>query len=61
MNKIKKLLSLTLAFALLLSLAACGGGNAETEATEAAAEGAETSYTVSVETMGGMVMPGVDV
>ena len=61
MNKFKKVLSLTLAFVLLLSLAACGGGGAETEATQAAASGAETKYTVSVETMGGMVMPGVDV
>ncbi len=61
MNKFKKFLSLTLAFVLLLSMAACGGGSTETEATEAPAAGADTNYTVSVESMGGMVMEGVDV
>ena len=62
MNKFKKLLSLTLAFVLLFSLAACGGGNAETEAAEGgSASGAELNYTVSVESMGGMVMSGIDV
>ena len=62
MNKFKKLLSLTLAFVLLFSLAACGGNGATAE-TEAAANGsgADVKYTVSVESMGGMVLPGVDV
>ena len=62
MNKFKKMLSLILAFVLLISMTACGGsGNAETEAAGDAASGAEVTYTVSVETMGGMIMDGVDV
>ena len=62
MNKFKKMLSLILAFVLLISMTACGGsGNAETEAAGDVASGAEVTYTVSVETMGGMIMDGVDV
>ena len=62
MNKFKKLLSLSLAFVLLFSMTACGGSAepAETQAAEAAT-GAEMTYTVSVESMGGMVMEGVDI
>ena len=62
MNKLKKLLSLTLAFVILFSMTACGGSAepAETAAAEAPA-GAEMTYTVSVESMGGMIMDGVDV
>ena len=62
MSKFKKLLSLTLAFVLLFSMTACGGSAepAETAAAEAPA-GAEMTYTVSVESMGGMIMDGVDV
>ena len=61
MNKFKKLLSLALAFALMLSMAACGGEVAET--TEAAGDesAATANYTVSVESMGGMVLSGIDV
>lgn len=62
MSKFKKLLPLTLAFVLLFSMTACGGSAepAETAAAEAPA-GAEMTYTVSVESMGGMIMDGVDV
>ncbi len=62
MSKFKKLLSLTLAFVLLFSMTACGGSAepAETAAAEAPA-GEEMTYTVSVESMGGMIMDGVDV
>ncbi len=60
MSKFKKLLSLTLAFVLLFSMTACGGSAepAETAAAEAPA-GEEMTYTVSVESMGGMIMDGV--
>ena len=60
MNKFKKLLSLTLAFVLLLSMTACGGSETAAE-TEAAEAGANATYTVTVESMGGMIMEGVDV
>ena len=61
MTKFKKLLSLTLAFVLLLSLTACGGGGStETEAADVSSS-TDVSYTVSVQSMGGMILPGVDV
>ena len=62
MNKTKKLLSFVLALAMVFSMAACGGGEA-TETTAAVVEesGETVNYTVSVETLGGMVMPGVDI
>jgi len=64
MNKFKKLLSLTLAFVLLFSMTACGGSSTPAETAAAADEvvsGADVTYTVSVESMGGMIMDGVDV
>ena len=61
MSKFKKLLSLTLAFVLLFSLAACGGSSEPAETAAEAPSGAEVNYTVSVESMGGMILPGVDV
>ena len=58
MSNFKKMLSILLAFAMMLSMAACGGNEAAPE-TEAAS--AETgSYNVTVKTAGGMPMAGVD-
>ena len=59
MNVMKRMLSLLLAMAMLLSLAACGGEKAPVE-TEAVA-GETGNYTVSVKNAGGMKMEGVDV
>ena len=59
MNKFTKILSMILAFAMVLSMTACGGNEAAPE-TEAAA-GETGSYTVSVKSAGGMVLEGVDI
>jgi len=59
MNTFKKMLSMVMAIAMVLSLAACGGNEA---APETEAGSVETgTYNVSVKTAGGMAMPGVDV
>ena len=60
MNAMKRMLSMLLAMAMVLSLAACGGANAPAE-TEAVAGGETGVYTVSVKNAGGMKMEGVDV
>ena len=52
MNVMKRMLSLLLAMAMLLSLAACGGENAPVE-TEAVA-GETGNYTVCVKNAGGL-------
>ena len=59
MNKFKKILSMVLAFAMMLSMAACGGNEAAPE-TEAAA-GETGTYYVSVQSAGGMPLAGVDI
>ena len=60
MNTFKKILSLLLACAMLLTLAACGSGGEEPAATEAGS--AENgSYSVHVESIGGMDMAEVEV
>ena len=59
MNAMKRMLSLLLVMAMMLSLAACGGGEATVE-TEAAS-GETGTYTVSIKSAGGMKMEGVDV
>ena len=59
MNRFKKLLSMLLAVAIMLSLVACGG-NESTVETEATA-GETGTYTVSVKSAGGMIMEGVDI
>ena len=59
MNKFTKILSMILAFAMVLSMTACGGSEAAPE-TEAVA-GETGSYTVSVKSAGGMVLEGVDI
>lgn len=60
MKSMKKIVSLLLIAVMLLSMTACGGETAET--TEAAAENAANAvYTVTVETAGGMALPGLDV
>ena len=51
MNKIKRILSLTLALVMVLSMAACGGGET-TETTVATVQeqsGETVNYTVSVQ------------
>ena len=60
MNKSKKLLSVLLAFALLLSIAACAKEPETTETTsgESAVTG---SYNVSIQSQGGMALVGIDV
>jgi uncharacterized lipoprotein len=56
----KKFMCIFLAVIMLLSMAACGGETAQP--TEAAAESGSTAiYTVTVETAGGMMLPGLDV
>ena len=59
MNAMKRMLSMLLAMAMLLSLAACGGAEAPAE-TEAVS-GETGTYTVSVKSAGGMKLEGVDV
>lgn len=59
MNAMKRLFSLLLVMAMMLSMAACAGNEASVE-TEAAT-GETSTYTVSVKTAGGMKMEGVDV
>ena len=60
MKNVKRTVCLFLTAVMLLMMTACGGG--ESQATEAAVESGATSiYTVTVETAGGMVMPGLDV
>ena len=59
MNAMKRMLSLLLVMAMMLSLAACGGG--ETAVETEAVSGETGTYTVSVKTAGGMKMEGVDV
>ena len=63
MNKIKRILSLTLALVMVLSMAACGGGET-TETTAATVQeqfGETVNYTVSVQANGGRAMSGVDI
>jgi thiol-disulfide isomerase/thioredoxin len=56
----KKFMCIFLAVIMLLSMAACGGETAQP--TEAAVESGSTAiYTVTVETAGGMMLPGLDV
>ena len=66
MNKVKKLLSILLVLAMVLSV--CAGckktdeGNTEsTGATTPAGDGSSQTYTVNVKTAGGMAMTGLDV
>lgn len=59
MKRMKKLLSILLVLAMVLSMAACGGSE---PAAEAGTSTGETgTYTVSVKTAGGMIMEGVDI
>ncbi len=60
---VKRMMAALLALAMVLALAGCGGSEAAptTEATQAAAEGAVGTYTVTVRTKGGMAMPGLDI
>ena len=59
MNRFKKLLSMLLVIAMMISFAACGGGET---AVETEAVSAETgTYTVNVSSRGGMQLEGVDV
>ena len=60
MNRMKKLMSALLVVAMVLSMVACGGNETPAQ-TESAVTGETATYTVSVETAGGMSMEGVDV
>ena len=61
MNKMKSVLCLLLCVLMLCSMTACAGGET-VQPTEPAVENAATKiYTVTVETAGGMLLPGLDV
>ena len=59
MKRIKKLMSVLLVLAMVLSMAACGGSESPAEAENSTGE--TGTYTVSVKTAGGMIMEGVDI
>ena len=59
-NAMKRFLAMILALAMALSMAACGG-EAAVETTEAPVVGNTVTYSVSVESAGGMALEGVDV
>ena len=63
MNRLKKVLSLILAAAMLLSIAAmvtgCGEEPAATEAPTDSVSSETGSYSVTIKTAGGMPMAGV--
>lgn len=61
MNKFKRLLSAVLAAVMVFAMAGCNGGSTETTDASEGAEGAQTGYTVTVESAGGMALSGVDV
>ena len=63
MSNIKKLLSLILAVAMVLSMAAAltGCGSEETPEETTTGDAANRGYSVNVTTMGGMAMAGIDV
>lgn len=57
----KRFFSLILIAAMLCSMAACGGSEPAEQPTEAAVSSETAIYTVTVETAGGMMLPGLDV
>lgn len=60
MKNMKRTVSFLLTVVMLLTMAACGGNTAEP--TETVAESSANGiYTVTVETAGGMMLPGLDV
>lgn len=64
MNTMKKLLSVLLVLAMVLSMAACDGGTTPQETTAPTTGNENTekaAYEVSLQTKGGMVMSGIDV
>ena len=66
MKNVKRLLSLLLAFAVVVSmasvLAGCGNdGTEEPQSTTGTTSNEKATYTVSVKTKGGMIMSGLDV
>ena len=66
MNAMKKILALLLSMAMLLSMAAgmtsCGGGTTSGDASGSAdVPGENTTYTINIESMGGMPLDGVEV
>ena len=66
MNAMKKILALLLSMAMLLSMAAvmtsCGGGATSGDASSSAdTTGEKATYTVNIESMGGMPLSGVEV
>ena len=66
MNRIKKLLALLLCVLMLVSMSAvmtgCGdNGNSSSAATSGQPVGEQTTYTVGLQTAGGMALSGIDV
>ena len=63
MNKLKRMLLLLLAAAMLVSMAGglTGCGNEDAQETEAAGSGETAAYSVKVHSRGGLVMSGIDV
>lgn len=62
MTRLKRLLSAILAAAMLLAMAGCAGGESTGSAEETAGEDAAgSSYSVSVKSVGGMPLAGLDV
>ena len=59
MKNLKKILSIILTLAMLLSMAGCGSNDESPETS--AADTAETAYTVSIRTQGNMALSGIDV
>ena len=60
MKNVKKLLSVLLVLAMVLSMAACkNGGN--TDSTDGTGSNEDNAYTVNVKTAGGMAMEGLDI
>ncbi len=60
MKNLKKLLSVLLIIAMVLSMGACkNGGN--TDSTDGTADADGNTYTVNVKTAGGMAMEGLDI
>ncbi len=59
--KIKKILSLLLAVVLVFSLAACQQGNQDPTGSSDVQDGQKVTYTVTVKSVGGLPMEGLDV
>ena len=62
MNNFKRLLSLFLAIVMVFAMAGCGGGESTgNEEESGSAEGALSTYTVTLKSIGGMALSEIDV